>query len=170
MALGGWGRGPIDIGGGFRMPPFLQSRARMVRLGVLAVAVVALLFTGLSRLKTSVGDVGGRSRAVAGCDRDCQEDDPASDASLDRPATGRGLVGRTTESRLTHRPTEGRLDLGQTGPRGAPVVVDGIRRRLPPAVTGLSENCPKTAADGGQLRATRAGEEGRFFVAFFALG
>ena len=43
-------------------------------------------------------------------------------------------------------------------------------RLPPPAVTGLSENCPKTAADGGQLRATRARAEWRFFVAFLAPG
>ncbi len=48
MARGGWGQGPIDIGGGFRihMPPFLQSRARMVGLVVIAGAVLALLLTG----------------------------------------------------------------------------------------------------------------------------
>jgi len=48
MARGSWGRGPIDIGGGFTtyMPSFLQPRARMVRLVVIAVAVLALLLTG----------------------------------------------------------------------------------------------------------------------------
>ena len=48
MARGGWGQGPIDIGRGFtiRMPPFPQSRAGMVGLVVVAVAVLALLLTG----------------------------------------------------------------------------------------------------------------------------
>jgi len=47
MARGSWGRGPIDIGGFTTyMPSFLQPRARMVRLVVIAVAVLALLLTG----------------------------------------------------------------------------------------------------------------------------
>ena len=47
MARGSWGRGPIDIGGfTTSMPSFLQPRARMVRLVVIAVAVLALLLTG----------------------------------------------------------------------------------------------------------------------------
>ena len=48
MAQGGWGQGPIEIGRGaiIHVPSFLQSRARMVRLIVIAVAVLALLLTG----------------------------------------------------------------------------------------------------------------------------
>ena len=48
MAQGGWGQGPIDIGRGFtiHLPSFLQSRARMVRLVVIAMAVLVLLLTG----------------------------------------------------------------------------------------------------------------------------
>ena len=51
MAQGGWGQGPIDLGGGLtiHLPSFLQSRARMVRLVVIAGAVLALLLTGYYR-------------------------------------------------------------------------------------------------------------------------
>jgi hypothetical protein len=108
-----------------------------------------------------------RSEAAADCDQDCQEEDPARTRAWTalRPGGGWWVTGPSRGRPIARRRLV--LDSGQT----APLVADGIRRRLPaPAVTGLSENCPKTAADECQLRATRAGEEGRFFVAFLAPG
>ena len=48
MARGAWRQGPIDIGRGFtvHVPRIPQSRARMVWLVVIAVAVLALVLTG----------------------------------------------------------------------------------------------------------------------------
>jgi hypothetical protein len=99
--------------------------------------------SSLSRSKTSAGRAsGGWSEAAADCDQDCQEEDPARNASLDRPTTGRRLVGHRTEPRLTRCPTAGRPGLRANRPPWWPM--ESGRRLLAPAVTGLSENCPKT--------------------------
>ena len=48
MARGGWGDGPIDIGGGpsLRMPPLPRPSARLVRLVLTLAAAAILLLTG----------------------------------------------------------------------------------------------------------------------------
>lgn len=49
MARGGWGEGPIDIGGGgqtFRLPPIGRPPAAGVRLFLIVAAILILAFTG----------------------------------------------------------------------------------------------------------------------------
>ena len=54
MARGGWGSGPIEIDAGgqtFRLPPLPQPPSGLLRLGVMAVALLALLLTGYYQIE-----------------------------------------------------------------------------------------------------------------------